>query len=150
MSVIRVFREMLDGRGLCGAIRWLNERAPYRYTAVFAFAGDTLRNVCLVDKENADIVSCPDCPISNSYCTYIRQSGSQFIVESSLTDSRVEGHPKRTSYQCYYGVPLFDRDGRLIGTVCHFDTVPVRVSRDVANTLDDVASLIAEKAFEEG
>ena len=109
MSVITVFREMLDERGLSGAIRWLNGRAPYRYTAVFAFEGDTLRNVCLVDKENAEITSCPDSPVGNSYCTYIRESGRQFSVEASLTDARVESHPKRTSYQCYYGVPLFDK-----------------------------------------
>ena len=148
--MLKGFREVLDDRGLPGAIRWLNERAPYRYTAVFAFAGDTLRNVCLVDKENADVTSCPDSSVTNSYCTYIRESGRKFGVEASLTDSRVEDHPKRTSYQCYYGVPLFDREGRLIGTVCHFDTVPIRVVPDVANALDEVAPLIAEKAFEEG
>jgi hypothetical protein len=31
------------------------------------------------------------------------------------------------SYQCYYGIPLLGMDGKLLGTVCHFDTAAVRV-----------------------
>ena len=36
------------------------------------------------------------------------------------------------------------KDGRLLGTACHFDKDPVRVGEVVVTTLDDVAESIAE------
>jgi hypothetical protein len=56
-------------------------------------------------------------------------------------------HPKRENVQCYYGIPLFDAKGKILGTVCHFDGTPVRVTEEVALALDDLAPLIAEAAF---
>ena len=35
----------------------------------------------------------------------------------------------------------------MLGTVCHFDSMPVRVTEDVATVLDDLAPLITEAAF---
>jgi hypothetical protein len=35
----------------------------------------------------------------------IHRPGERFTVEEALTDKRVDGHPKRLSYQCYYGTP---------------------------------------------
>jgi GAF domain-containing protein len=144
MTRVEKFRETFQQEGLWTALRWLNEQAPYRFTAVFRFDRDMLRNVCLVDKQNAHVRRGPDQPITDSYCIYIHRTGERFCLEGSLTDSRVERHPKRRHYQCYYGVPLFDRDNRLIGTVCHFDTEPVKVTDSVVTTLDDLAELIAE------
>jgi hypothetical protein len=56
-------------------------------------------------------------------------------------------NPKQRSYQCYYGIPLMGRNGKLLGTVCHFDKEMVPVSGDVVMTLDDLAPAIAEAAF---
>lgn len=128
-------------------MKWLNGRVPYRFTAVFAFEGDFLRNVCLVDKENPAITSCSEQPITDSYCVYIRRSRERFGVEHAMLDKRVEDHPKRRIFQCYYGIPLFNLEGKIIGTVCHFDKEPVQVTEDCASTLDDVSPLIAQAAF---
>jgi GAF domain-containing protein len=147
MGIAQEFKARLRSDGLWTAMKWLNQSAPYRFTAVFAFEGDSLRNVCLVDKKNPDITSCSDQPIADSYCVYIHLSGERFDVEHAILDKRVEGHPKQRTFQCYYGIPLFGRDGRVIGTVCHFDTEPVRVTEDCASALDDVGSLIAQAAF---
>jgi hypothetical protein len=35
----------------------------------------------------------------------------------------------------------------MLGTVCHFDGMHVRVTEEVATALDDVAPLISEAAF---
>jgi GAF domain-containing protein len=78
---------------------------------------------------------------------YIHHSGERFSVEEASQDGRVASHPKRQSVQCYYGIPLYDANGRLLGTVCHFDSMPVRVTEEVATALDDLASLITEAAF---
>jgi hypothetical protein len=47
----------------------------------------------------------------------------------------------------YYGIPLFNSEGKILGTVCHFDSTPVRVTEDVATVLDDLVPLITEAAF---
>jgi hypothetical protein len=128
-------------------MRWLNNKVPYRYTAIFAFDGDMLRNICLVDKQDSAITRCADQPIMESYCIYIRSSRKSFGVEHALLDSRVAGHPKRAEYQCYYGIPLFGSDGKMLGTVCHFDVAPVEVTAGVISALDDLAPFISQAAF---
>ena len=100
------FKATIKAAGLWAAMRWPNDGVPYRFTAFFAFDGDMLRNICLVDKENASITRCADQPITDSYCIYIHRTGERFSVEEAMRDSRVEGHPKRRSYPCYYGIPL--------------------------------------------
>lgn len=78
---------------------------------------------------------------------YVHRSGEKFSVEASLVDRRVAVHPKRPLVQCYYGIPLFDSERRVLGTVCHFGNSPVRVTEEVATVLDDLAPLITEAAF---
>jgi GAF domain-containing protein len=146
-DIVGKFNTTLQADGLRAAMRWLNDRVPYRFTAIVAFDGDMLRNICLIDKENQTITNCSDQPITESYCMYIHRSRESFIVEETLQDSRVALHPKRRSVQCYYGIPLFGEKGELQGTVCHFDHMPIRVTEDVANVLDDLAPLIAHAAF---
>jgi hypothetical protein len=46
-----------------------------------------------------------------------------------------------TAFRC------FDLKGKMLGTVCHFDSMPVHVTEEVATTLDDLATLITEAAF---
>src|SRR4030088_2297803 len=138
-SISKKFKKTLALGGLRAAMRWLNDRVPYRYTAIFAFEGQTLRNVCLIYKEVSNITTCSNQSITESYCMYIHRSGEHFKVEESALDKRVEEHPKRRSIQCYYGIPLFSAEGKMVGTVCDFDKTPVRVSEAVAQAMADVA-----------
>jgi GAF domain-containing protein len=149
-SIAGKFKMTLEADGLSAAMRWLNDRVPYRFTAIFAFDRDMLRNICLIDKQNQNITKCSDQPLTESYCLYVRRSGERFSVEEASLDGRVAGHPKRQSFQCYYGIPLFNSKGKMLGTVCHFDSMPVRVTEEVATALDDLAPLIAEAAFSTG
>jgi hypothetical protein len=81
------FKTILKTEGLRAAMRWLNDRVPYRFTAIFAFDGDILRNICLIDKENQSITNCSDQPITESYCMYIHQSGERFSVDQASLDA---------------------------------------------------------------
>ena len=146
-SLSNEFRAVVSAGGLRAGMRWLNARVPYRYSAIFAFHGDTLRNVCLVDKENQSITRCDDQPITESYCLYIHRSGERFAVEEARADPRVDGHPKRYVCQCYYGIPLHGANGKLLGTVCHFDPLPRNLTAGIAETLDELAPFIAKEAF---
>jgi GAF domain-containing protein len=141
------FRATIAAGGLWAAMRSLNAPSPYRFTAIFGFDGDLLRNVCLVDKEDSTVKSCADQPITESYCIFVQRSAKAFSVDYALRDNRVNGHPKQRSYQCYYGIPLVGLHGKLLGTVCHFDKEAAPVSGDVVMTLDDLAPVIAEAAF---
>jgi hypothetical protein len=146
-AIAEKFKTTLKADGLEAAMRWLNDRVPYRYTAIFAFDGEMLRNICLIDKDNSKITNCSDQTITESYCMYIRRSRERFTVEHALLDKRVEEHPKRRSVQCYYRIPLFGTKGQMLGTVCHFDSMPVRVTEEIAEALDDLAPSIVEAAF---
>lgn len=146
-GIVETFKSKLAGEGLWAAMHLLNERVPYRFTAVFAFNGDLLRNICLVDKNNPDIFNCPDQPITDSYCIYIHRSGESFSLTEATLDERVKGHPKQHSFQCYYGIPLYGQNEKLLGTVCHFDSAPVHVTDDIVAALDDLAPLIAGAAW---
>jgi GAF domain-containing protein len=146
-NIVGKFDRTLQADGLRAAMRWLNDRVPYRFTAIFAFDGDMLRNICLIDKENESISNCSDQSITESYCMYVHRSREMFSVEETLLDSRVAAHPKRKTVQCYYGIPLFGSEGELLGTVCHFDYLPIRVTEGVASGLDNLAPLIAAAAF---
>ncbi len=146
-STAERFRATVAADGLWAAIRSLNAASPYRFTAIFGFDGDLLRNVCLVDKEDLTVKNCADQPITESYCIFIQRAAEPFSVEYALRDKRVNGHPKQRSYQCYYGIPLVGRNGKLLGTVCHFDKEAIPLSADVVMSLDDLAPVIAEAAF---
>lgn len=146
-SLTTQFRAALSEDGLWGAMRWLNSTVPYRYSAVFGFDGDTLMNVCLVDKNTPTVMHCGDQAITDSYCLYIHRTPETFVLEEAMSDTRVDGHPKRELFQSYYGVPLFDARGELRGTVCHFDAESRAPSREMASVLDDLAPHIAAAAF---
>lgn len=146
-NIAEQFKTTLEASGLEAAMRWLNDRVPYRYSAIFAFEGEMLHNICLIDKEDSSITNCSDQPITDSYCMYIHRSGERFEIAHALLDKRVERHPKRRNIQCYYGIPLFDPEGRMLGTVCHFDSRPVGLTDGVAEALDDLAPLIGKAAF---
>ena len=137
------FRRTLKVDGLWAGMRYLNELSPYRYSAVFRFEGATLRNVCLVDREQPDVRGCPEMPVTESYCVYVRDESAEFAVEHARMDCRVLGHPKAGRFQSYYGVPLIAVDNQLIGTICHFDESPVVLLPEISAILNDIAPVVA-------
>lgn len=147
MTFSETFREILYTRGLWDAMRWLNADVPYRYSAIFAFEGDFLRNICLVDKHDPAVTKCGYQPILDSYCIYIHRSAERFSVGDAESDKRVQDHPKCRVYKSYYGIPLFGPEGRLAGTVCHFDTTPQNATPGVIAALDELAPCIATAVF---
>lgn len=146
-SATQHFKSTLTEAGLLGAMRWLNSTVPYRYSAIFGFDGDTLKNLCLVDKAAPAVTQCDSQLISDSYCVYIHRAPAAFVLEEAARDTRVDGHPKQQLFQSYYGVPLFDDRGELRGTVCHFDAGARPATREMAEILDDLAPHIAAAAF---
>lgn len=80
-----------------------------------------------------------------SYCVFVRDSGAQFETQDSLHDDRVRNHPKRQVVQSYCGVPLLDFDGKMFGTICHFDLRPRGIADDNVELMEAMARLLKER-----
>ena len=107
------------------ALIYLNRQSGYRFTSLYRFDDQTLRNVEFYDHDRPDLARTDDIAVMASYCVFVRDSGGAFYTPDSLEDQRLAGHPKRPQVRAYCGVPLIDDRGRVFGTVCHFDFVPL-------------------------
>lgn len=60
-----------------------------------------------------------------------------------LADLRAECHPKQRVLRAYAGVPVRDRDGRTVGSLCLFAPDPVDVKADEVDLMETLAPLLA-------
>lgn len=132
-------RQELTRSGVRAALVRLNEYSAHRFTALFRFDGPTLRNLHLIDHLDADVERCPDMPVEDSYCVFVRDLASRFITEDANTDDRVAGHPKQELIKSYCGLPLQTSTGQLFGTICHFDYAPLPFAENEILVLEDIA-----------
>lgn len=147
--VVERFRQTLVSQGLLAAMRVANAQSSHRFTAIYFFDGSMLRNLLLVDRDDPTVRSCPDLPVLESYCLYVREQAARFQVEASREDARVLEHPKREVVQSYCGIPIVTSDGALWGTICHFDYAPRPFAEDEVGLLEAVAPMVM-RAIEDG
>ena len=136
---------VLNREGLRGAIMYLNSLTKCRFTSLYRFDGPRLCNIIFYDRENPHIKHSEDLPVLASYCVFVRDSRAAFQISHAELDERVKGHPKQNSVQCYCGVPLIDEDGKMFGTVCHFDVSPGVVNHSDVDLLEYFGDLIRPK-----
>ena len=148
-QVVARFREVLVSHGLLEAMRYANAQSVHRFTALYYFDGPILRNLLLVDGQDPSVRRCPDLPVLESYCVYVREAVARFQVEAAPGDARVEGHPKQHVVQSYCGIPILAADGTLWGTICHFDYAPRHFDDDEVAVLEAVAPMVM-RAIEDG
>jgi GAF domain-containing protein len=120
---IALFSSLLEGGSPEHALAYLNEAVPHRYTAVYRLDGDELRNVYLHDKQGEvrpEFLAVV--PFGDSFCQFVLRDGS-FRTSDSAQEPMLDGHPYQGVMVSYHGAPLADADGRLLGTLCHFDVV---------------------------
>ncbi|MES2696106.1 MAG: GAF domain-containing protein [Verrucomicrobiota bacterium] len=137
--------EIFDKQGIRAGVMYLNSLSRHRFTSLYRFDHETLRNLYFFDREKTTVESSDAIPVISSYCVYVRDSGKCFSTDNSLTDVRVQTHPKRLVIQAYCGVPLVDRDGNMFGTVCHFDVKPVSTDPAQLELLEKVADLLRHR-----
>jgi hypothetical protein len=140
-ALSEVERELAQ-KGLTGALGVLNRRVPHRFTAVYRLIGQALHNVATADKHHhLDPLDLKVVPLKDSFCQFVLRDGL-FLTRDSGTDSRLGGHPYGGIVGCYVGVPIRTRDGRLSGTLCHFDLESFDVDDDEYLLLDRAARLM--------
>jgi len=120
---VAILRNVLARDGLLGGLGYLNSLTPQRFTGVFLADGEKLRNVALFDRTDPAVRPWEAFPMLHSYCSIVLATGKSFSTNNSMDDYRVRDHAARESVRAYCGVPLLDSEGRVLGTLCHFDFV---------------------------
>ena len=114
--------------GIIAALRYLNARTPHRFTGIFQYDGDDVRNLFLVDREMQDAQPWAPFPTQESYCAIVQDTGAPFITGNAHVDERIQTHPARNKVISYCGVPLRTEAGELYASLCHFDYKPIMFS----------------------
>lgn len=141
-TALQQLRALIRDGDVRGALALLNARTEHRFTSLYRFDDDTLRNVWFHDCEHPARETIDDIPVLASYCVFVREERSTFRVHDSDTDARVADHPKREQIRAYCGVPLLDSMGRMFGTICHFDFRPMRISDENVELMEALAPML--------
>ena len=138
------FEHRLRSEGPMAALALLNTRTRFRFTGLYRVIPPQLHNVRLYDRENPTLnVSGAVCAISDTYCAIACATDDAFTVDDAPSDARLAHHPARESVQSYAGVPVRLPDGRVLGTLCHFDGRPRILPSGELSVLRDLAPLLA-------
>jgi CheY-like chemotaxis protein len=130
-------------RGVLALLEHLNRETDYRFTSFYRFAADRLVSVWTYDREDPRVDLVPPVPVSASYCAYVRDQRGPFLVDDSVRDERVANHPGHGGVHAFCGVPVFDPDGRLLGSLCHYDSQPRQAPSTALARLAETASVLS-------
>lgn len=142
-DAVAELRTALEREGMRGALRYLNQRTRHRYTGIYRFDPPMLRSIMLYDRENPALQVGGDTRIEQSYCSLVRDDERTVAIADAAHDPQVVEHPARARYQAYCGTPLRDREGRCVGSLCHFDSRPRLVPESELPLLERAAELLA-------
>jgi GAF domain-containing protein len=87
--------------------------------------------------------------IERSICQHTIASGESLIVEDARQHPLLSTHPAvlEDSLVAYAGVPVADREGHFIATLCVWDGKPRQWTSGHVQTLTDLAGLLQERIF---
>ena len=140
---------ILASGGPVEALRFLNARTRFRFTGIYRVEPPVLRNVHLFDRENPTLnVSGEVCPLEETYCAIVAGSQQPFCTRDARRDDRLTAHAARECVISYCGVPIRRDDGRVWGTLCHFDVRPRLLPRSELDVLEAVATAVGRVTFD--
>lgn len=116
---ISVFTALLQQQGVHAAMEYLNHRTPHRYTGLFRFDGEVLRNEALFDRNQPSVRQGLDVPMAVTYCALVGQQEAPVTILDAATDPQAQGVD--TPVISYCGVLIRDTEGQAYGTLCHYD-----------------------------
>lgn len=91
-------------------------------------------------------------PLERSVCQYTIANGTSLVVEDARVDPMFKSHPAVLdgTLVAYLGMPLTNRAGHAVGTLCVYDTKPRMWSAGHVQVLSDLADIAAERMFGDG
>jgi len=116
---IGLFTDLLQQQGVHAALEYLNRRTPHRYTGLFRFDGELLRNEVLFDRNVLRTRQGSDVPLAETYCALVGRQEAPVIILDAPLDPQAQGID--TSVISYCGVLIRDAQGQAYGTLCHYD-----------------------------
>ena len=140
--------QILREQGLPGALAFLNDAVPLRYTAVHRYAGRLVKSVCFHDalgKRRPSFLSV--LPLDRSLAQFVKP-GSPFRTDDSSKDPRLLGHAYEHVIFSYHGTALVSPSGQPWGVLCHFDLQAGSVSDRAFEDLETVAPIVASFAID--
>lgn len=143
-AAVRAVEHRLRNAGVPCALEFLNARTRFRYTGLYRLVPPRLHNVALFDRENPAVAMAGVvCEMRETYCALTSAGNVPFQVTDAPNDARLVEHPARLAVQSYGGVPVRDVDGRVLGTLCHFDGRPRLLPAGELELLERVAPSFA-------
>jgi hypothetical protein len=116
---IGLFTDLLQQQGVHAALEYLNRRTPHRYTGLFRFDEEMLRNEVLFDRNQPSVRQGLDVPLAVTYCALVGQQEAPLTILDAALDPLAQGVD--TPVISYCGVLIRDDQGRAYGTLCHYD-----------------------------
>ena len=138
------FRLAFDSGGLYGALRYLNARTTFRYTAIYRLDGQMMRNIYLYDRQGENPTSLSEVPLGDSFCQFVMRDNG-FNTVNSANDARLLGHPYQGVMNSYFGLPLSRKAGTIYGTLCHFDVEPMMIPDSEILLLEAVSPVLMDQ-----
>ncbi len=88
-------------------------------------------------------------PVEESFCQYVIGLDDALFIDDARLDARTDTNPSIASMGvvAWAGVPLRDRTGQVLGTVCAVDTTPRSWSADDRRVLGDLGEIAADAVF---
>lgn len=144
IDLIQQLQTMIRWDGIQFSLQYLNSLSQHRYTGLFLFDGETLKNTFIFDRQSVVQNLFPEKLTNHSYCLSVKESGQPFQVDNAVLDQRVSDHPSRDIVRSYCGVPLRDREGTVFGTLCHFSPDPCHSKDDEIPLMQTFAGVLLE------
>ena len=117
---LSAFENLLESKGLKAGLLYLNQRVPYRFTAIYKLDQHRLVRLAFVDKQGGYGEGFSDVPFKDSFCEVAARDG-HLMTADPLTDDRLTETAHVAVIGSYVGLPLSRRAGELVGTFCHYD-----------------------------
>ncbi len=98
-------------------------------------------------KANVGLAEVSEVPREIAFCAYAIESTEFFEVPDALLDTRFADNPLvagETNLRYYAGMPLVDRDGTILGTLCTLDHRPRRLADEQREALARLARSVLE------
>lgn len=108
------------GDGLHAALHYLNNRTPHRFTGVYRYDGEMLRNMALFDRSEPEMQRGVDIPMADAYCTNVGRNREPLEFADAKGDGRCRYLPG-SPVVSYSGVLISNPAGVPYGTLCHYD-----------------------------
>lgn len=141
------FAQVLAGGGVREALAYIVQLTNFRFIGLWRLQDGMATAVVHFDRENPDQMHPDEVRATDTYCCIVRDRRGEFMTANAMLDPVIGQHPAQESVPAYFGVPLIDSAGALLGTLCLYDVVPRNTEQVDISLMLGVASMLANGGF---